>query len=93
MFLLLLVDKFKKRKYPTLDMVHILKATKTVGTRALKPSSGTIKELRSKMEQLIKDHYDRAVEEAPPKSDMGKEKALRNAKSRKSWSIAGALSQ
>lgn len=76
MFLLLLADKFKKREYPTLDMAPILKVTMTVGAKALKPSSGTVKEVRSKLEQLIKDHSDRAIEEAPPKSYPGKEKAL-----------------
>lgn len=66
---MLFVDNFKKKKYPIPDMASILKATSTVGARALKPSSGGAKHVGSKLECLSKESIERRGEEERQRVD------------------------
>lgn len=55
-------------------MANILKATSTVGAKALKPRSSAKKEVRDILEHLSKDNTkNRTKEEVPPRSDKSKE--------------------
>lgn len=65
--LLLLTDKFKKREYSTPDMANVLKATSTVGVKALKPSFRWVKDQGNKLECLSKSQTEWDTNEVPSK--------------------------
>lgn len=73
-------DKFKKREYPSRDMASILKATAIVGDRAQKPSSGSAKEVNSKVEHLSNGQIDKGFEEEASHTSAGGKKDKRNGK-------------
>lgn len=60
------------KKYRIPDVASILKATTTVGSRALKPSTRAAKYVRKKLVCLSKDHVEKCDEEAVQKVDKGK---------------------
>lgn len=72
-------------------MASILKATSSVGARALKPSSRGAKELRNKLESFNKEHADKGTEDvsltmkkAREWEDKGKEKTPNSSTRRES---------
>lgn len=63
-------------------MASILKATSTIGAKALKPLSGSVKKVSNKLEHLSKDYDDRGSEKLlwrklENKVDKGKWKAIK----------------
>lgn len=55
-------------------MANNLKATSTVGAKALKPRSRAKKEVRDRLERLSKDNTKNGTkEDVPPRSDKSKE--------------------
>lgn len=58
-------------------MASILKATSIVGAKALKPSSGSAKHVRGKLEHLGKDYAEKSMEAASPRLKKVKETSTR----------------
>lgn len=82
LFLLLPTDKFKKNEYPTLDMACILKASSTVGAKALKPSFSSVKHVRGKPDCLSKESTGKDADEAfsrPKRAKLTKARSGRGA--------------
>lgn len=82
LFLLLPIDKFKKNQYPTLDVASILKASSTVGPKALKPSFSSDKHVRGKLDCLSKESTGKDADEAlsgPKRAKLTKARSGRGA--------------
>lgn len=67
-------EDFEKKKYPTLNMASILRATSIIGSRALKSSSEGTKHVVDILEHLSEDHTERSCEKVVAKVDKAKER-------------------